>query len=235
MNVATGIVVDGNVVLEGEALAEGSTVTALLREDPETFDLTPEAALAVETTALAAREYHARRQNERRAQREALRQQRLTTLRQAIQRRAPRYPAIGAVYLFGSVLQPGRFTSGSDVDVAVEGADVDTESRFWLARASGGRLRRDRRSPLAPGRGSPCRSRPRESVCMSETFLVLERAVQADLDSIARLYAEIGQPDLPEDAPQDQLDRFELPPALRARCAARTLTETELGFVQSQP
>jgi len=40
---------------------------------------------------------------------------------------------------------------------------------------------------------------------MSETFLVLERAVQADLDSIARLYAEIGQPDLPEDAPQDQL------------------------------
>jgi len=40
---------------------------------------------------------------------------------------------------------------------------------------------------------------------MSETLLVLERAVQADLDSIARLYAEIGQPDLPEDAPQDQL------------------------------
>ncbi|MGH8478608.1 MAG: hypothetical protein ACREXK_03265 [Gammaproteobacteria bacterium] len=40
---------------------------------------------------------------------------------------------------------------------------------------------------------------------MSETFLVLERAVQADLDTIARLYAEIGQPVLPEDAPQDQL------------------------------
>ena len=57
MKVATGIVVDGNVVLEGEALAEGSTVTVLLREDPETFDLTSEAALAVETTALAAREY----------------------------------------------------------------------------------------------------------------------------------------------------------------------------------
>lgn len=40
---------------------------------------------------------------------------------------------------------------------------------------------------------------------MSETFLVLERAVEADLDTIARLYAEIGQPDLPEDAPQDKL------------------------------
>ncbi len=41
---------------------------------------------------------------------------------------------------------------------------------------------------------------------MSETFLVLERAVQADLDTIARLYAEIGQPGLPEDAPQDELN-----------------------------
>ncbi|MGH8488292.1 MAG: hypothetical protein ACREXS_05350 [Gammaproteobacteria bacterium] len=39
------------------------------------------------------------------------------------------------MYLFSSVLQFGRFTSGSDVDVgvAVEGADVDTESRFWRA------------------------------------------------------------------------------------------------------
>ncbi|MBA2592696.1 MAG: nucleotidyltransferase domain-containing protein [Pseudomonadota bacterium] len=133
MKVATGILVDGNVVLEGEASTEGATVIGVLREDPETFDLTPEAALTAEAIALAAREYHARRQKERRAQREALRLQRLTALREAIRRRAPRYPAIGAVYLFGSVLQPGRFTSGSDVDVAVEGADVDTESRFWRA------------------------------------------------------------------------------------------------------
>jgi len=137
MKVATGILVDGNVVLEGEASTEGATVTGVLREDPETFDLTPEAALTVEATALAAREYHARRQKERRAQREAIR------------RRAPRYPAIGAVYLFGSVLQPGRFTSGSDVDVAVEGADVDTESRVWraLEEDCGGAV--DLRSPRA--------------------------------------------------------------------------------------
>ena len=149
MKVATGILVDGNVVLEGEALTESATVTGVLREDPETFDLTPEAALTVEATALAAREYHARRQEERRAQREALRLQRLTALREAIRRRAPRYPAIGAVYLFGSVLQPGRFTSGSDVDVAVEGADVDTESRFWraLEEDCGGAV--DLRSPRA--------------------------------------------------------------------------------------
>jgi hypothetical protein len=42
MKVATGIVVDGKVVVEGEALTEGSTVTVVLREDDEGFDLTPE-------------------------------------------------------------------------------------------------------------------------------------------------------------------------------------------------
>jgi hypothetical protein len=42
MKVATGIVVNGMVVVEGEALAEGSTVTVVLREADETFDLTPE-------------------------------------------------------------------------------------------------------------------------------------------------------------------------------------------------
>jgi hypothetical protein len=42
MKVATGIVVDGKVVVEGEALTEGSTVTVVLREDDETFELTPE-------------------------------------------------------------------------------------------------------------------------------------------------------------------------------------------------
>jgi len=42
MKVATGTVVDGKVVVEGEALAEGSTVTVVLREDDETFELTAE-------------------------------------------------------------------------------------------------------------------------------------------------------------------------------------------------
>lgn len=44
MKVATGIVVDGKVVLAGEALTEGSTVTVVLREEDEAFDLTPEEA-----------------------------------------------------------------------------------------------------------------------------------------------------------------------------------------------
>ncbi|HJQ64174.1 MAG TPA: hypothetical protein VJ834_15075 [Burkholderiales bacterium] len=39
MKIATGTVVDGKVVVEGAALAEGATVTVLLREDRETFEL----------------------------------------------------------------------------------------------------------------------------------------------------------------------------------------------------
>ena len=42
MKVATGIVVNGKVVVEGEALTEGSTVTVVLRDEDEAFDLTPE-------------------------------------------------------------------------------------------------------------------------------------------------------------------------------------------------
>ena len=42
MKVATGIVVDGKVVVEGTALAEGSTVTVMLRESDDTFTLRPE-------------------------------------------------------------------------------------------------------------------------------------------------------------------------------------------------
>ncbi|MGH8479115.1 MAG: hypothetical protein ACREXK_05955 [Gammaproteobacteria bacterium] len=42
MKVATGRVVEGKVVLEGEPLAEGSVVTVVVREDNETFEVTPE-------------------------------------------------------------------------------------------------------------------------------------------------------------------------------------------------
>ncbi len=42
MRVATGRVVDGKVVLEGEPLAEGSVVTVVAREDDETFEVSPE-------------------------------------------------------------------------------------------------------------------------------------------------------------------------------------------------
>jgi len=42
MRITTGIVVDGKVVVEGESLAEGSSVTVVLRDDEEAFELTPE-------------------------------------------------------------------------------------------------------------------------------------------------------------------------------------------------
>ena len=42
MKIATGRIVEGKVVLEGEPLAEGSVVTVLAREDDETFEVSPE-------------------------------------------------------------------------------------------------------------------------------------------------------------------------------------------------
>ena len=42
MKITTGIVVDGKVVVAGESLAEGATVTVVLREDEEAFELTPD-------------------------------------------------------------------------------------------------------------------------------------------------------------------------------------------------
>ena len=42
MKVASGKVVGGKVVLEGDAFAEGAEVTVLAREDDETFSVSPE-------------------------------------------------------------------------------------------------------------------------------------------------------------------------------------------------
>lgn len=42
MKIATGKIVGGKVVLEGEPLAEGSVVTVVAREDDETFDVSPD-------------------------------------------------------------------------------------------------------------------------------------------------------------------------------------------------
>lgn len=42
MKVATGKVIGGKVILEGEPLAEGSVVTVVAREDDETFEVSPE-------------------------------------------------------------------------------------------------------------------------------------------------------------------------------------------------
>lgn len=42
MRVATGKVVEGKVVLEGERLNEGTVVSVVVHDDPDTFESTPE-------------------------------------------------------------------------------------------------------------------------------------------------------------------------------------------------
>ena len=42
MRVATGKVVGGKVIVEGATLAEGASVTVLVRENDETFEVTPD-------------------------------------------------------------------------------------------------------------------------------------------------------------------------------------------------
>jgi hypothetical protein len=42
MQLATGTVIDGKVVLEGATLPEGTVVTVLARDSGETFELPPE-------------------------------------------------------------------------------------------------------------------------------------------------------------------------------------------------
>ena len=91
---------------------------------------------------LTPREYHARRAAARRAAREALRARKLEQARESIRRLGSLYPAVRRVYLFGSLLRPGRFHADSDVDVAVECDDLEAETPF--ARA----LERELGSPV---------------------------------------------------------------------------------------
>jgi predicted nucleotidyltransferase len=80
-----------------------------------------------------ARQYHAWREARRKLARERLRQERYQRVRATIRRLAPAYPALRAVYLFGSLVQPGRHLPRSDIDVAIECDDPEVESRFWRA------------------------------------------------------------------------------------------------------
>jgi len=94
-----------------------------------------------EAALLPYREYHARRDREIRQRREALRLEVLERAREAVRRSAPLFPAIQAVYLFGSVVRPGRFRPDSDVDVAIDCEDVEVETPFWRMLEEG--LERD--------------------------------------------------------------------------------------------
>jgi predicted nucleotidyltransferase len=94
-----------------------------------------------EAALLPFREYHARRDREIRQKREALRLEVLERAREAVRRSAPLFPAIQAVYLFGSILRPGGFRPDSDVDVAVDCEDIEVETPFWRMLEEG--LERD--------------------------------------------------------------------------------------------
>lgn len=81
----------------------------------------------------AVKAYHQERDARRRAARESERRAWLERVQAAILRLAPRHPQIHRVYLFGSLVQPGRFGSRSDIDVAVVCDTPEAESAFWAA------------------------------------------------------------------------------------------------------
>lgn len=81
----------------------------------------------------AAREHYRRRKAQRHAQRERERLAWLARAQEAILRLAPCHPGVQEVYLFGSLLQPGRFRPDSDIDVAVICESLEAESAFWRA------------------------------------------------------------------------------------------------------
>mgnify|MGYP000862597065 CR=1 FL=1 len=89
----------------------------------------PESALDIE----AARAYHRTREAQRLAVREQVRLDWFERARAAVLRLAPEHPQVRRVYLFGSVVQPGRFRSDSDIDVAVDAGTPEAESAFWAA------------------------------------------------------------------------------------------------------
>lgn len=81
----------------------------------------------------AAKEYHHRRNRYMNEQREANRKEWLQRVQTAVLALAPNYPAVIRVYLFGSIVQPGRFRDDSDIDLAVESYSVQMESEFCQA------------------------------------------------------------------------------------------------------
>ncbi len=63
--------------------------------------------------------------------RERQRQQATDAALAAIVLVMPRYPTAQRAYLFGSILKPGGFRPNSDIDVAVEGADMALCFDIW--------------------------------------------------------------------------------------------------------
>jgi len=76
--------------------------------------------------------FQARLERQRDAQ-EARRQRALESVRKETPAILSRWPCVHRAYLFGSVLCPGAFHRGSDVDVAVEGVTAEEYFVIWRA------------------------------------------------------------------------------------------------------
>ena len=81
----------------------------------------------------AARQFFLDREARRRTRREADRLHWLQRTRDAVRRIAPSCAGVRSVYIYGSLVQPGRFRPDSDIDVAVESDGPESESAFWRA------------------------------------------------------------------------------------------------------
>ena len=110
----------------------------------------------------AARSYHHDREARRRAEREALRADVLARAGEAIRRLAPSHPHVRQAYLFGSVVQVGRYRPTSDIDVAVVCDTLEAESAFW--RALEHALQRD--VDVRPLTGAVAEAVQRTGVCV---------------------------------------------------------------------
>ena len=64
-------------------------------------------------------------------EREARRKKALKEIKAVIPVILTKYPTINTVYLFGSVLQSGRFRADSDIDLAIEGSTAEDYFALW--------------------------------------------------------------------------------------------------------
>lgn len=96
------------------------------------------------------RAYHNRRAQAQRAARESYRLHWLDESKRAIAELAPKYPEIAKVYLYGSIVQPGRFRADSDIDFAIEADSIEVETPLWRSLEQTLRREIDLRPLLPP-------------------------------------------------------------------------------------
>jgi len=86
----------------------------------------------IETSALAlSKQYHQHRTMQLQDKQQRYQQEWLGRVKKTVPHLANMYPAIERVYLFGSLLQPHRFSERSDIDLAVGCDDISVETPFW--------------------------------------------------------------------------------------------------------